>query len=1217
MAVVVTLIVVTAAHSQKPTLYVQTGHEGPINSIVYSPDGRLIASGGDDKAIKLWDVKTKREIRTFAVHDGPVTAVAFDPTSTMIASSGADGRVIVSEVATGAPIWSTGRATPFLAVAFSPDGRYLAAYSTDITVWEARTWREVRRFKSDPMLNKMAVAFGARSVPLGFSSDSNRIFALSEGQPKSFDIVTGKKLRTFKEFFFTVLAVSPDGHFLALGSKDSAPLGGEPPQFRNFGSISVFDTVTGKLVKKWEAHAGDEHSGDVTALTFSYDGKLLASAGSDRNIKLWEVATWREIRSVSASKDSINSISFSRDNRSLASASGSGSVAGLENGIKLWKVETGQQAGNFAGRTNRSYGITVSPDGRRLAYITTNTRTTLINIWDLKLGQKIHVFEVSAWLFSIVFSPDGTRLLGGCRDGTAKLFDANSGQLITVFRPHNDTVFSAAFSRDGKRMATACGDKTIRVWDVSSGSVLRTLTGHTDEVLSVAFNPRGDLLASTGMDKSIRLWDVNSGTQIKSLIDPVAELQVARVARQPQLLDLLTKGNILGGGVVAFSPDGQILAASVGGYGIARIGNEEKAAKLTDEIRIYDVASGAELHRLTGLEDTVQSLSFSSDGQRLASGGADKVISIWEVATGRRTETLKNNLDFDTYAAFVPNGNLVAGVSRGLLSLWDAGSGQLLATMTSIKGSNEWLVVTPDGLFDGSPQAWHQLLWRFSERTLDVLSVESYFGEFFYPNLLADIYAGERPKSQAEIEDKDRRQPSLKVSLAETNTDSTSARMVKLKIEATEAPPDATHSAGSGVRDIRLFRNGSLVKAWRGDSLTSGRTSAELETIVPIVAGENVLTAYAFNRDNIKSEDATLIITGAETLRRQGTAYVLAIGINSYANSQYDLRFAVADAEVFGKEFRQQQMGLERFARVEVVPLFDGDATKANILLALKRLARSENLSLPPDAPAALKSIQSAQPEDAVIVYFAGHGTAQQNRFFLVPQDLGYQGSRTKLDRSGLDTILAHSISDRELEEALEQVDAGQILFIIDACNSGQALESDEKRRGPMNSKGLAQLAYEKGMYIMTAAQSYQAALETPKHGHGYLTYALVEEGLRTASADIDPSDGRVTVREWLDYATRRVPQLQAEDAERPRQSAAATQGQMSQSKVARTTRQQRGRQGAKGKQQQEAEKARQLEKAKAQAPVSITTQDKYLQQPRVFYRREAEPTPLVVARPN
>ena len=152
--------------------------------------------------------------------------------------------------------------------------------------------------------------------------------------------------------------------------------------------------------------------------------------------------------------------------------------------------------------------------------------------------------------------------------------------------------------------------------------------------------------------------------------------------------------------------------------------------------------------------------------------------------------------------------------------------------------------------------------------------------------------------------------------------------------------------------------------------------------------------------------------------------------------------------------------------------------------------------------------------------------------------------------------------------------------MVIDACNSGQALEAEEKRRGPMNSKGLAQLAYEKGMYILTAAQSYQAALEAGQFGHGLLTYALVEEGLKTGVADYEPKDGVVSAREWLDFATERVPQMQEE--------------KMRQSRGLGT-----GIAFVEGEQQ-------------------ISDPEKRsLQRPRVFYRREMEANPLVIARPG
>jgi uncharacterized caspase-like protein len=286
--------------------------------------------------------------------------------------------------------------------------------------------------------------------------------------------------------------------------------------------------------------------------------------------------------------------------------------------------------------------------------------------------------------------------------------------------------------------------------------------------------------------------------------------------------------------------------------------------------------------------------------------------------------------------------------------------------------------------------------------------------------------------------------------------------------------------------------------------------------------------------------------------------YILAIAVNKYANPQFDLKFAVADATDFAAELQRQEAKLKNFARTEVTSFHDTQATKANILRALSELAGK------------------VKPEDAVVVYYAGHGTAQQNQFYLIPHDLGYQGPRNTVSAAGLASVLSHSISDRELERAFETIDAGKLMLVIDACNSGQALEAEEKRRGPMNSKGLAQLAYEKGIYILTAAQSYQAALEPSDLKHGLLTYALVEEGLKKEAADIEPRDGTVLVREWFSYVMTRVPQLQEQ---RMKQASAG------------------GRQLVylEGDEDESAEK-------------------RNVQRPRVFYRRELEEHPFKIA---
>jgi hypothetical protein len=599
---------------------------------------------------------------------------------------------------------------------------------------------------------------------------------------------------------------------------------------------------------------------------------------------------------------------------------------------------------------------------------------------------------------------------------------------------------------------------------------------------------------------------------------------------------------------------------------------------------LWDLASGRNLRSGdlrrepgAGLPDIGFSFAFSPDGRRLASGTVGGAIRVYDTGTGAVVRSHTGHGGYVYGATYSRDGRFMvsAGID-GTARLWDAETGEQLAILPLLQEPNEWLVVAPDGRFDGTPRAWGQILWRFSGSLFDVSPVEVFFNEYFSPGLLADAVAGRRPATAPEIARKDRRQPTLRIARAdaETGDGAAASRYAKVTVEVREAPPGGGQAAGSGARDVRLFRNGSLVKAWRGDVLR-GSPEVRLVTTVPLVAGENSLTAYAFNRDNIKSEDATLTLAGAESLRRPGTEHILVVGIDEYANPRFNLKFAVADARAFGDDLERRQAELGSYARIDVVRLLDGHATKANILGALARLAGAEGA--PGDKELPLERLAAAQPEDAVVIYFAGHGVAYGDRFYLVPHDLGYEGERADLRGEALERVLARSISDQELERAFEGIDAGRVVLVIDACHSGHALEAEEKRRGPMNSRGLAQLAYEKGMYVLAAAQAYQAALEASQLGHGYLTYVLVEGGLKTPAPDLHPSDGETTLREWLDYAARRVPALQEAKAKESRKS---------------------GR-----------------EIVFVEGGGVIGSPAGGVQKPRVFYRRETEARPFVVAR--
>jgi WD40 repeat protein len=923
-------------------------------------------------------------------------------------------------------------------------------------------------------------------------------------------------------------------------------------------SLKIYETATGREVAALKiADAGLlEYSGGVS-VGFSHDGRTLATGGLGAQPALWETTTGRQLRTLTGRANLAFGVAFSADGARLQSG-----------GRTVWELTTGRGLRVNVPDAERELTLP-SPDGRTVAVY--SLRKNTVRLVEAATGRATHTLAPAGRgvVNRAQFSPDGKLLVTtyipeqGRQDAPDD--DKASREALKRMGPDalkraqkNPAELAKIFNEALAAQRSGGLESQIKVWDVATGKELRTLPASDFGTPQVFFSGDGRRLVSLGMNEAT-LWDVATGAQVYKTGPPaagpsgIAGLMSGQGGFDPAQMmagvaaAMASMSSGAGGRTVTsgtFSPDGRLLAlgnvetrtdfdaaglmrAAMSGRGAQQADMEKlmmdamRKAKSTTKAKItlLDAATGKAVGVLEGENKSFGVLAFSRDGRTLAAAGADNRITVWDVEARRELRRLAGHGGIESMA-FDPEARLLAtaGYDGGTL-LWDLKTGEHLATLISLYDGADWLVVTPDGLFDGSPRSWDQILWRFSRNTFDVAPVETFFNEFFYPGLLADLAAGKRPKAPRDISQLDRRQAELTLDVGGAAGAPVTTRALAVKINVTNAP--------AGAKDVRLFRNGSLVKVWRGDVL-KGQTGATLEASVPVVAGENRLTAYAFNRDNVKSADATANVRGAESLRRAGTAYVLAIGVNSYANPQYNLKYAVADARSVAEELRRRQAALSLYERVEVVHLLDAQATKANILAALRRLAGSSEAP-PAGAEQALAGLRPAQPEDAVIIFFAGHGTAQGSRFYLIPHDLGYTGDRKAIDEAGLKSMLAHSVSDEELESAVEGLDAGQLLLIIDACNSGQALEAEEKRRGPMNSKGLAQLAYEKGMYVLTAAQSYQAALEAAQLGHGLLTYALVEEGLKSEAADTEPKDGTLVAKEWFDFATGRVPEMQLE----------------------------------------------------------------------------------------
>lgn len=1171
-----TTLVTPANPGDKPELILQTGHTKSANAVAFSPDNRWLASGGKDNVIKIWDLANGNVLRTLYGHTSNINALAVSPDGKLLASGsgdindkrdlgaftqggvvgGADNTVRVWSVETGRQLQVLrGHELPVAAVAFSNDGHSLTSVGGDaVKVWDVLAGTELRSQKTQYGKSGMET--------LNSLSSLGCVFGCGNKQRKQEE----QRLKNFK-MSASKIALSANGQIAAVGQPDKA--------------IKIYDAQSGQEVRELPFKATDES--ENSSLAFSADARLVAFSKTNEMVSVQEATTGRELYSVNTGVSrKPQRVQFSPDGRVLFTATDNNAGAVL----KLWDAASGQlirELKTSGDPRMNARVISFNHDGSLIATVPAGAKA--IRIIESATGRESRILQTGTTdaadraeqaAFIKTIDPKMMAELQK-RDITTPEEIIEAVEAITTISSEKLQAGGAvSFSPDGRFLISThvlLKNLATEVWDTAAGTLVR---GNDDVSLrdrgKPFFSPDGRFRAAPffGMKE---FYTTANGINVFS--DVYKDVYKQRIdlydGTSDKRLHELDGGKAPEMGMVpaaGFSFDSKLIAMT---------GFEKKERSLL----IYETEVARKINSFQINDDeqsgVVTSLCLSADEHLLAAGYGNK-IDIFEVASGKTIRTLPHAGRIVSLS-FSPDGRfLVALGENNDKYIWDALSGDKLATLVNLSGAlnsrgSDWLVVTPDGLFDGSPAAWKQILWRFGGNTFDVMPAETYFNEFYFPGLLGEVMAGKRPHAPKNISQLDRRQPDLKFSQQDG---STSERNLPIKIEVAEKPGDKDHQTGSGARDVRLFRNGSLVKVWRGDVL-KGQTATTLETKITILAGENHLAAYGFNRDNVKSKDAELTISGAASLKQPGTAYILAIGVNTYSNTQYNLKYAVADASAFGAEVQHAQQQLGNYQNIEVVPLLNEQATKANIIRALRRLAGTEETSTG-DASSALQKLKRTQPEDAVFIYFAGHGTAQGQRFYLLPHDLGYQGERNALDAAGLQMILEHGISDEDLERAVEGIDADKFLMVIDACNSGQALEAEERRRGPMNSKGLAQLAYEKGMYILTAAQSYQAAQEASQLGHGFLTFALVEEGLKQDAADSDPKDGQVWVREWFDYASRRVPNMQLEKMKQSRDLG------LNISFVA-------GEQGV------------------ADAERRLT------QTPRVFYRRESEVRPLIVAK--
>lgn len=1074
-------------HAQSGTLQQKLqGRLAQVTSASFSADGSTLLLTADGNPVRL--SPGNQQIDTlFPGHDRPPHSGIFSADGAHFLTLSHSHQVFLWETATGRRIRSFPTLRP-TAGAFSPDGRRALIGTEDGTaaLWDVATETVIARFEGHrKRINSVTISADGNHA-LTCSEDGQVIrWSTATGlqrrvyEIKQFDRLSYKeKIPDLKPFPFTDASLSPDGQtVLTIGNGQSLLWDAETGLLRTQLGLTPKE-ISAEMIRY--ARAGRKTEGlltrwsqsafGATAAAFSPDGTHAATAstfGLGDPIVLWNVNTRRAVKGLGGEEPGKNrafrdvrSLAFSSDGRRLLAGRSDGSAVLLD--VNLGKpIQTFQRSKDGrvdpTGLILEGNAAALSPDGRIVLTVGGPSPT----LWDATTGKVIRELPRSSRRSIFLgFNPTGSRVVLRGPGHQLDIWDFDTRQRVGVL-PNEAKDPGCSWHPTKQQVLTWGSDNNVRLCDATTGKiVLQLKDGHKGEVRNAAFSRDGNWVVTKGEDKSVLLWELKTGRSIVTLSGFANPVSALAVSDGTHVLTGDSKGNV--------------------------ILWDNKGKQIWKQV----------LHR-----SWVESLTFSPDGTSALSSSDDGKAVLLDVKDGTTLQAFAGHLGTVSTARFSPDGQLIVTSAQDGVRLWEVATGLELARLAMLQDRNEVVVVTPDGLFDGSRKGRELVTFRL-KASGSVVALDRLFADYYHPDLLNELLRGSRPLPGR--------------ALTEQN-----APLVRLLINPDGVPTEpqfatvdvAVTDRGAGVNGPWIYHNRSRLNLTGKVIRREGETTVHRFSVA-LVPGENRIEAQATTANRKQESDPAIVTLNHQLASTPPRLFVLVVGISQYA-ALSDLPFAAKDADSMAELFKTQFA--RGFSETHVQKLTGkGEATRDAILQALE-------------------AWKDAGPNDTVVLYAACHGRSQGQRYYLLP----YEFRKENPENPAAD-FRRQGLSIDDLGDSLAKVKALKRVLIFDTCYSGAAVGGVGKR-SPFAFRGAAErLRHAYGVYCLSATSASELAVEHEDLKHGLLTYALlaacgrVEQGPLVGRAAPAPDKGRdMDVLEWFHYARRHVPKLYKELAGR------------------------------------------------------------------------------------